>query len=243
MAKNYGSKQDLEKEGATFKAFKSGSYIAKLSKIEVKEKKNYDNEIVPTLCLQFAPYEANARTPIMKDVDGGTIKALARVLFLDINNVTMGFRENFTIPSKYRALVAALQGIDPNDDVPGPDELTAESAYDQLEEFFGDYVVVAVTAFEKKGIMRNKITDFQTVPDDFEADPVVEAAKKDADKKRAAGKAADSDAPRSRKASAPVEDEELEVEEDGDEEAEEVKAPEKSSKKAPVEKKTRKALF
>ena len=241
MAKNYGSKQELEKEGATFKAFKSGSYIAKLSKIEVKEKQNYDGEIVPTLCLQFSPYEANARTPIMKDVDGGTIKPLTRVLFFDINNVTMGFRENFTIPSKYRALVAALQNIDPNDDVPGPDELTAESAYDQLEEYFGDYVVVAVTAFEKKGIMRNKITDFQILPDDFEPDPVIEAAKKDADKKRAAGKAADADTPRSKKSAEPVEDEELEVEED--EEVETVEAPAKSSKKEPVEKKTRKALF
>lgn len=243
MAKTYGSKQELEKEGATFKAFKSSSYIAKLSKIEVKEKKNYDGEIVPTLCLQFAPYEANARTPIMKDVDGGTIKPLSRVLFLDINNVTMGFRENFTIPSKYRALVAALQGIDPNEDVPGPDELTSESAYDQLEEFFGDYVVVAVTAFEKKGIMRNKITDFQPVPDDFEADPVVEAAKKDADKKRAEGKKAKSDAPRSRKAAAPVVEEELEEEDDEEVEAVEAHVSKAAAKKAPVEKKTRKALF
>lgn len=185
MAKTYGSKRELEKEGGNFKPFKSGSYIAKLIKNEVKEKKNYDGDVVPTLCLQFAPYEANARTPVIKDVDGGTVKPLTRKLFLDIDKVTMGFRENFTIPSKYRALVAALQDMDPNEDVPGPDELTAESAFDQIEEFAGNYVVVNVTAYEKNGKWRNKITDFQPVPEDFEADPVVEATLADAEKKRA----------------------------------------------------------
>ena len=233
MAKTYGSKQQLEKEGSSFKAFKSGSYIAKLSKIEVKEKKNFDGDVVPTLCLQFAPYEANARTPVMKDVDGQTIKPLTRILFLDINKVTMGFRENFTMPSKYRALVAALQDMDPNEDVPGPDELTPDSAAEQLEEFFGDYVVVSVSAVEKNGKHRNKITDFLPVPEDFEADPIIEKAKEDADKKRAAKQ--DDEAPRSRRRSAPVDDEddeELEVED-----AEEDEAP------APKKKNTRKALF
>ena len=233
MAKTYGSKQQLEKEGSSFKAFKSGSYIAKLSKIEVKEKKNFDGDVVPTLCLQFAPYEANARTPVMKDVDGQTIKPLTRILFLDINKVTMGFRENFTMPSKYRALVAALQDMDPNEDVPGPDELTPDSAAEQLEEFFGDYVVVSVSAVEKNGKHRNKITDFLPVPEDFEADPIIEKAKEDADKKRAAKK--DDEAPRSRRRSAHVDDEddeELEVED-----AEEDEAP------APKKKNTRKALF
>lgn len=231
MAKTYGSKQDLEKEGGNFKAFKSGSYIAKLTKLEVKEKKDFDGDIVPTLCMQFSPYEANARTPIMKDVDGGTIKPLTRVLFMDINKVTMGFRENFTIPSKYRALVAALQNVDPNADVPGPDELTSDAAYDQLKEFFGDYLVVAVTAFEKKGAMKNKITDFQPVPDDFESDPVIEAAREDAAKKKAAGQSRD-DAPRSRRKAEPEED--VEIEESEDEE--EAPAPKK-------EKTTRKAIF
>ena len=233
MAKTYGSKQQLEKEGSSFKAFKSGSYIAKLSKIEVKEKKNFDGDVVPTLCLQFSPYEANARTPIMKDVDGQTIKPLTRILFLDINKVPMGFRENFTMPSKYRALVSALQDMDPNEDVPGPDELTPESAAEQLEDFFGEYIVVSVSAVEKNGKHRNKITDFLPVPEDFEADPIVEKAKEDADKKRAANKDND-DAPRSRRRSAPVEDdeddEELEVSEG------EVEAPKKK-------KNTRKALF
>ncbi len=232
MAKTYGSKKELEKEGSSFKALKSGSYIAKLSKIEVKEKKNYDGDVVPTLCLQFAPYEANARTPIIKDVDGATVKPLSRVLFLDINNVTMGFRENFTIPSKYRALVAALQNIDPNEDVPGPDELTSDSAFDQLQEFAGNYVVVSVTAFEKKGVMRNKITDFQPAPDDFEADPVIESAKADADKKRAAN-------PKSEKRARVMTDEEddvqLEVSEDDTEETAEA-----SDKQ---EKPTRKPIF
>jgi len=185
MAKTYGSKRELEKEGGNFKPFKSGSYIAKLIKNEVKEKKNFDGDVVPTLCLQFAPYEANARTPVIKDVDGGTVKALSRRLFLDIDKVTMGFRENFTIPSKYRALAAALQNMDPNEDVPGPDELTAESAFEQIEEFMGNYVVVNVTAYEKNGKWRNKITDFQPVPEDFEADPVVEATLADAEKKKA----------------------------------------------------------
>ena len=93
----------------------------------------------------------------------------------------MGFRENFTMPSKYRALVAALQDMDPNEDVPGPDELTPESAAEQLEEFFGDYVVVSVSAVEKNGKHRNKITDFLPVPEDFEADPIIEKAKEDCD--------------------------------------------------------------
>ena len=188
MAKTYGSKRELEKDGGNFKPFKSGSYIARLVSNEVKEKKNYDGDVVPTLCLQFSPYEANARTPIIKDVDGATVKPLTRKLFLDIDKVTMGFRENFTIPSKYRALAAALQGMDPNEDVPGPDELTADSAYDQIQEYLGNYVVVNVTAYEKNGKWRNKITDFQPVPEDFEADPVVEAAQEDAAKKRAANK-------------------------------------------------------
>lgn len=231
MAKTYGSKQDLEKEGGNFKAFKSGSYIAKLTKLEVKEKKDFDGDIVPTLCMQFSPYEANARTPIMKDVDGGTIKPLTRVLFMDINKVTMGFRENFTIPSKYRALVAALQNIDPNADVPGPDELSADSAYDQLKEFFGDYLVVAVTAFEKKGSMKNKITDFQPVPEDFESDPIIEAAREDAAKKKAAGKTED-EAPRSKRKAEPADDADVEIEESDEEEA-----------PATKEKPTRKAIF
>jgi len=206
MAKTYGSKRELEKEGGNFKPFKSGSYIAKLIKNEVKEKKNFDGDILPTLCLQFAPYEANARTPIIKDVDGGTVKALSRRLFLDIPKVTMGFRENFTIPSKYRALVAALQNMDPNEDVPGPDELTAESAFDQIQEFLGDYVVVNVTAYEKNGKWRNKITDFQPVPEDFEADSVIEATLADAEKKKA-----------ERPEAAADEDDEEELEESTDE--------------------------
>lgn len=225
MAKSYGTKQQLEKEGGSFTAFKSGSYIAKLSKIEIKEKKNYDNDIVPTLCLQFAPYEANARTPVMKDIEGKTIKALSRVLFFDINKVTMGFRDNFTLPSKYRALVSALQDMDPNEDVPGPDDLTVESAYDQLEEFFGNYLVVSVSAVEKNGKYRNKITDFLPVPEDFEADPVVEAAKEDVDKKKASKSKSESSS--SSRKSSKTRDEDEEVEEIEDK----------------PEKKTRKAIF
>lgn len=224
MAKTYGSKQQMEKESSNFKPFKSGSYISKLIKIEVREKKNFDGHVVPTLCLQFSPYEANARSAVMKDVDGGTVKPLTRKLFLDINNITMGFRENFTIPSKYRALAAALQDMDPNDDVPGPDELTPESAAEHLEEFFGNYVVVNVSAFEKNGKWRNKITDFLPVPEDFEADPKVEAIAEDAEKKRAAKKQAD-----------------LSNNEDDEEEELEVESVE--DRPAKGKKDTRKALF
>lgn len=220
MAKTYGSKKEMEKDGGNFKPFKSGSYIAKLAEIKVEEKKNYDGHLVPTLLLRFAPYEANARTATMKDVDGGTIKPLTRKLFLDIDKVTMGFRENFTIPSKYRALVAALQDMDPNDDVPGPDELTVESAEEQLQEFAGDYLVVNVTAFEKNGKWRNKITDFLPVPEDFEADAKVEAIAADAAKKKAEKPSDDDD----------EDDEELEEE-----------TREEKPKKA--KKDTRKALF
>lgn len=242
MAKTYGNKAQMEKEGSNFKPFKAGSYIARLSKIEVKEKKSYDGPIVPTLCLQFAPYEANARTAVMKDVDGATVKPLTRKLFLDINKVTMGFRENFTMPSKYRALVAALQDIDPNDDVPGPDELTVESAEEQLKEFFGDYLVLNVTAFEKSGKWRNKITDFLPVPEDFEADEVIEAQQEDAEKKRAAEK-------RNKPAASDDDDDEEEIEEstatsasdddEGEDDDDEEEAPKPSKKK----KNTKKALF
>lgn len=222
MAKTYGSKAQMEKEGSSFTPFKAGSYIAKIVKNEVKEKKNYDGDVVPTLCLQFAPYEANARTATMKDVDGGTIKPLSRKLFLDINKVTMGFRENFTMPSKYRALVAALQNLDPSEDVPGPDELTAEAAAEQIKEYTDIYLVVNITAYEKNGKWRNKITDFLPAPDDFEADPVIEATLADAEKKRAEKPASSED-----------DDDEEELEESDAEEAP------KSSKKPA----TKKALF
>lgn len=230
MAKTYGSKKELEKEGSNFTALKSGSYIAKLIKNVVQEKKNYDGDLVPTLCLQFAPYEANARTAVIKDIDGATVKPLSRKLFLDINKVTMGFRENFTIPSKYRALVAALQDIDPNQDVPGPDELTVEAAFDQIQEYLGDYLVINVTAVEKNGKTRNKITDFLPVPEDFEADKATEAILADAEKKRSENKKD------SAKAGAEAEEEELDEEEDDEEET---PAPKKSKAK----KNTKKPLF
>lgn len=194
MAKTYGDKKTMERERPVYKAFKSGSYIAKLTVNEVKEKTDYNRNVVPTLCLQFSPYEANARTATMKDVDGETIKPLSRRLFMDINKITMGFRDNFTIPSKYRSLVAALQMVDPNEEVEGPDELTVDSAHEQLEEFIGKYVIVNVVAFEKKDVWRNKITDFQLAPDDFTPDPVIEAQFADQEKKKAENpKGSDSD--------------------------------------------------
>lgn len=239
MAKNYGNKQQMEKEGANFKALKPGSYIAKFSSMKIEEKQDFHGQLVPTLCLQFAPYEANARAAVMKDIDGATVKPLTRKLFQDINKVTMGFRENFTIPSKYRSLVAALQNVDPNEDVLGPDELTVESAYDQLEEFFGEYVLVTVITPEKKGVKRNKITDFLPVPEDFEADPVVEATLEDAKKKAAANKADD--------AEEETLDEETEEDapaaaDDSEEEDDEEEDPPKPSK-GKGKKPTRKALF
>jgi hypothetical protein len=232
MAKSYGSKKEMEKEGGNFKPLKSGSYIVKLSKLEVKEKKNYDGDVVPTLCMQFAPYEANARNGKMTDVDGGTVKPLTRKLFLDINKVTMGFRENFTIPSKYRALVAALQDVDPMAEVDGPDELTPESAADQLQEFFGEYLVVNVTAYEKNGKYKNKITDFLPVPEDFEADPKIEAIADDAEKKRA-------DKPSKNRTEDDEDDEDEELEEGtADDVTDEEEAP-----KAKKKKNTKKPLF
>ena len=237
MGKTYGSKKQMEKEGGSFKPFKSGSYIARFTKLEVAEKKNFDGDVVPTLAMQFSPYEANTRAAVMKDIDGGTVKPLTRRLFMDINKVTMGFRENFTIPSKYRALVAALQHVDPNDDVEGPDELTVESAAEQLEQYLGDYVVLNVAYFEKNGKDRNKITDILEAPEDFEADHVIEAAAEDAAKKKAAASKDDDDAPRSRRKSRPADDED-----EDDEEVEEIDdAEEEATPKK--EKKTRKALF
>lgn len=233
MAKSYGSKKEMEKEGGNFKPFKSGSYIAKLAKLEVKDKKNYDGDVVPTLCMQFAPYEANAKNGKMLDIDGGTIKPLSRKLFFDINKVTMGFRENFTIPSKYRAMVAAFQDVDPMAEVEGPDELNPESAYDQLADFFGEYVVVNVTAYEKNGKSKNKITDFLPVPEEFEADPKVEAIAADAAKK------AEENKDKKSKPSTDEDDDDEEIEET----TEEVAAEEDEPKKAPKKKNTRKALF
>lgn len=223
MAKSYGTKKEMEKEGGSFKALAKGNYIAKIIKNAVEEKKDFNGNLVPTLCLQFSPYEMDARNATMKDVDGATVKPLTRKLFQDINKVTMGFRDNFTLPSKYRALVAALQDVDPNADVMGPDELTAEAAQEQIEEFFGGYITVSVAVVEKNGVQRNKITDFQPVPEDFEADPVIEAQQEEAEKKRAIekkNKSADDDA------------EEEALEEDDAEEA----APKKK-------KNTKKAMF
>lgn len=228
MAKKYGNKQQLEKEGSSFNALKAGSYIARFSSLEIKEKKDFSGNMVDTLCLQFSPYEANARTAVIKDVEGNTIQPLTRKLFQDINKITMGFRENFTIPSRYRSLVSAFQNMDPNDDVEGPDELTVESAAEQLDEYFGDYVVVNVIVTEKNGNKRNKITDFQPVPEDFEADPVVEKQAEDAAKKKAEGKRRDATA-------APVEDEE-------DMELEEGSA-NKDEAEPKAKKNTKKALF
>lgn len=226
MAKTYGTKAQMEKEGPQFKALKPGQYIAKLTVAEIKEKQDFNKQLVPTLCLQFSPYEANSRSGVIKDVEGTTVKPLSRKLFQDINKVSMGFRENFTIPSKYRSLVAALQDMDANDDVPGPDELSVESAYEQIENFLGDYLVVTVIVTEKKGNKRNKITDFQPVPEDFEPDEVTEKLAADSRKKKAAQASDD-------------EDEDLEEEDDVEEE-EEVKP---KTAKASKSKNTRKPLF
>ncbi len=181
----YGNKQAMEKEMSNFTPVKSGSYIVKIVKMEVKEKRNYNGEVVPMLCLEFSPYESNARKPEMKNLDGETVKPLTRKLWYDIEKISMGFRDNMTLPSKFRALAAALQDMDPNDEVEGPDELNPLSALDFLKEYDGGYVVAQVAAYEKEGKSKNKITDFLPLPEDFQADPIVEATLADAEKKRA----------------------------------------------------------
>ena len=90
MAKTYGSKQQLEKEGSSFKAFKSGSYIAKLSKIEVKEKKNFDwSGVIEAIIKVESNGNPNARNGNGKCVG---ILQITPVLVKECNNILKGMK-------------------------------------------------------------------------------------------------------------------------------------------------------
>lgn len=227
MAK-YDSKKQMEKDGPQFKPLKPGAYIAMIHKLEVRDKKNYAGNIVPTLSLQFIPYEANARKAQMDNVEGATVRPLGQKLFMDFDRFSMGFRENFTIPSRFRSLLAAIQGTDPNGEIDGPEELSAQSVLEYLKDFEGKYITVNVTVTEKNDKQRNKITDFLSAPEDFEADKTIEAEFFTKEKERANRKD-DGDSPRG--SSAEVKEEDLEEDD----------APAKSDDKKKTD--TKKALF
>lgn len=224
----YGSKKQMEKEGPQFKPLKSGAYIAMIHKLEVRDKKNYSGNIVPTLSLQFIPYEANARKAQMENMDGATVRPLGQKLFMDFDRFSMGFRENFTIPSRFRSLLAAVQGVDPNSELDGPEELSAQSVLEYFKAYEGKYITVNVTVVEKNEKQRNKITDFLAAPEDFESDKTIEAEFFTKEKERANRKD-DDNAPRG--SSTEVEEEEIEEED----------APAKSDDKKKID--TKKALF
>lgn len=223
MAK-YGSKTQMEKEGPVYKALKAGSYTCKLTEVKVVNKQNYDGHLVDMIALRFAPYEANAKKTDMFDHEGGAIKPLERTLFMDIEKVTMGFRDNFTAPSKFRSLIAALQKLNPMEEIDGPDELTPESGAEYLEKFLGDYVTVNVSCYEKKGKWKNKITDFMEVEDEFEPDEIIEQNAAQKSKERAAKKNGNSSA-----VEAEGEEEDLEEIED-----EAPKKPKKTNTRKPI---------
>lgn len=223
----YGSKKQMEKDGPQFKPFKPGAYIAMIHKVELRDKKNYSGNIVPTVSLQFIPYEANARKPQLENVEGAVVRPLGQKLFMDFDRFSMGFRENFTIPSRFRSLLAAIQNIDPNGEIEGPEDLSAQSVLEYLSAHEGEYITVNVTVTEKNDKQRNKITDFLGLPEDFTADKTIEAEFFTKEKDRANKK---SDESPSATAGQDAEEEELEEDE----------APAKSeSKKAD----TKKALF
>lgn len=222
MAK-YGSKAQMEKEGPVYKPLKAGSYTCKLTEIKVVNKPNYDRHMVDMIALRFAPYEANAKKTTMFDHEGGTIKPLERTLFMDIEKVTMGFRDNYTAPSKFRSLIAALQKLNPMEEIDGPDELTPESGAEYLKKFLGEYVTVNISCYEKNGKWKNKIIDFMEVEDEFEPDQLIEKAAEQKTKERAAKKGGNT----------PVEDD---ADEEEIEEIDEEEAPKKKTN-------TRKPLF
>lgn len=207
----YGSKKQMEKEGPQYKPLKPGAYIAMIHKLELRDKKNYSGNIVPTLSIQFIPYESNARKPQMDNVEGAIVRPLGQKLFMDFDRFSMGFRENFTIPSRFRSLLAAVQGVDPNGEMDGPEDLSPQSVLDYFKTHEGKYITVNVTVTEKNDKQRNKITDFLPVPEDFVADKVIESEfftrEKDRDSKKELG----DDSPRSSK-SDDVKEEELEEE-------------------------------
>lgn len=111
----------------------------------------------------------------MDNVEGATVRPLGQKLFMDFDRFSMGFRENFTIPSRFRSLLAAIQGVDPNGEMEGPEDLSAQNVLDYFKSHEGEYITVNVTVTEKNDKQRNKITDFLSAPDDFEADKTVEA--------------------------------------------------------------------
>lgn len=229
MAK-YGSRTQMEKEGPVYKPFKAGSYICKLANIKVTNKKNYHQQMVDMVQMNFLPYESNARKPEMFDIEGGEVKPLTRKLFLDIEKFSMGFRDNFTVPSKLRSLIAALLNADPHEEMDGPDKLEAHEVAEFLGKYEGDYVVVNVLTVEKNDKKRNKITEFLPVPEDFEPDEVIEANAQQKEKERA------------QKDSSP--DPEAKVEDVKEEELEEETEPAESEEDKPKkEKATKKPLF
>lgn len=208
MAK-YGSKKQMEKEGPQYKPLKPGAYIAMIHKLELRDKKNYSGNIVPTLSLQFVPYESNARKPQMDNVEGAVVRPLGQKLFMDFDRFSMGFRENFTIPSRFRSLLAAVQGVDPNGEMDGPEDLSPQAVLEYFQDFEGKYITVNVTVTEKNDKQRNKITDFLPVPEDFEADKTIEAEFFTKEKDRANKKGDESS---SQSTSAEVEEEDIEEE-------------------------------
>lgn len=179
----YGTREEMATNN--FHPLKAGSYYAEVKSVEAKEMKAFNGDDVIGIDIKLTPLEADAKNPKIFDIEGEEVAPGAQTIFFSISNPTMGFANNNTTPSKLRGFLAALQNVDPNGAIDGPDSLESEVVAEYLQDFVGAQLIVTVAVAETStGRTKNKILLFR--PSDQEITPErVQATKKAAAPKAA----------------------------------------------------------
>jgi len=182
----YGTREEMAT--STFHPLKAGSYYAEVKSVEAKEMKAFNGDDVMGIDIKLTPLEADAKNPKIFDIEGQEVAPGAQTIFFSISNPTMGFANNNTTPSKLRGFLAALQNVDPNGEIDGPDSLQAEVVAEYLKDFVGAQLIVTVAVAETStGRTKNKILLFRPSDQEITPERVAET------KKAVAPKAAEED--------------------------------------------------
>lgn len=214
----YGTREEMATN--TFHPLKAGSYYAEVKSVEAKEMKAFNGDDVIGIDIKLTPLEADAKNPKIFNIEGEEVAPGAQTIFFSISNPTMGFANNNTTPSKLRGFLAALQNVDPNGAIDGPDSLESEVVSEYLQDYVGSQLIVTVAVAETStGRTKNKILLFRPSDQEITPERVAETKKSVAPK---AAKEEDSGAP---------------------EEAPEAPAAKPVAQKAATGKPTRKPLF
>lgn len=187
----YGTREEMATNN--FHPLKAGSYYAEVKSVEAKEMKAFNGDDVLGLDIKLTPLEADAKNPKIFDIEGEEVAPGAQTIFFSISNPTMGFANNNTTPSKLRGFLAALQNVDPNGAIDGPESLDTEVVAEYLQEFVGAQLIVTVAVAETStGRTKNKILLFR--PTDQEITPERVAETKQAAPKKAVVEEAEDEA-------------------------------------------------